>query len=542
MTKNHQIALTNYPLKKSGPRSHQPSDSQLHQPSDSRLHQRSDSRLHRSSSFRQKLPLLGLFLGFLFISFATTAIIKNFHHKKLEYLLDTDTCASNLILNNLEKNAICDSLVGKIHFKDFKITEKTTFSTLDDDFLIKIELPVTDFYNSLVDLPLEKANDSDFLAQNHITFVNLDQLTPDKKLLSLNQYYYLDNQTFGARFTKLIIETQDSDQTTQLKEALKTLKIKPQIALTSFVETGVTALTRRLTLKLNQVGNGAYFGEKLVDFLRTKTHVHISNEVSFKNHCQGGYQTMVLCADWRTLDTITTIGAHIIELTGNHNNDAGTENNLKTITKYRSLGLKTVGGGENLAEARKPLDVNESIRLLAYNQSTSSVANGQLATDTTPGANPYSEEQVKLDLQKAKSENKFTIINIQYFECYAYPDRPIAFPACDKPITNQQQFFRHLIDLGADMVVGTSAHQPQTFELYHGKPIYYGLGNLFFDQIYWPDTKRSLILTHYFDNGKYLQTRISPTIYDETFQTRLLNIEESQIFLTRLLNASPKGN
>ena len=92
------------------------------------------------------------------------------------------------------------------------------------------------------------------------------------------------------------------------------------------------------------------------------------------------------------------------------------------------------------------------------------------------------------------------------------------------------------------MVVGTSAHQPQTYELYQNKPIYYGLGNLFFDQIYWPDTTRSLILTHYFKNDKLLQTRISPTIYDNTFKPRLLDSTETQNFLARLLLASPKGN
>ena len=251
---------------------------------------------------------------------------------------------------------------------------------------------------------------------------------------------------------------------------------------------------------------------------------------------------MSLCADWRMLDTITTIGTDIIELTGNHNNDAGIENNLQTIAKYRQLGIKTVGGGENLSKAREPLDINNSIRLLAYNQSTSSVANGQLATNDHPGANPYSEEQVKLDLQNAKKENKFTIVNIQYFECYAYPNQQVAYPLCDQPIQNQKDFFRHLIDLGADIVVGTSAHQPQTYELYQNKPIFYGLGNLFFDQFYWPDTRRSLIITHYFDGANYLQTRISPTVYDETFRTRLLTPDEAQPFLSRLLEASPKGN
>lgn len=496
----------------------------------------------RRSSFRQKLPLLSLFLVFIFISLTTIALIKTLHPKNKLYSLTEETCLNNLELKSFEKTKICEHLTGNIHFSDFKISEQIVYGVKDDDFIVKLELPVTDFYSALTDIPVEKVTDSDFLTQNQISFINADALSADKKLLSISGNYYLETPTTGARFTKLNFETKNIDQLDTLKEALKSIRLTPKNNFTSFAETGVTALTRRITLKLNQVGNGAYFGEDIADFLKNKTFTHISNEVSFKDNCQGGYQSMILCADWRTLDTITTIGTDIVELTGNHNNDTGAENNLKTIAKYRELGLKTVGGGENLAEARKPLDVNDSIRLLAYNQSTSSVANGQLATDTTPGANPYSEEQVKLDLTKAKSENKFTIINLQYFECYAYPDSPVAYPACDKPIPNQQEFFRHLIDLGADMVVGTSAHQPQTYELYHGKPIFYGLGNLFFDQIYWPDTRRSLILTHYFDGQKYLQTRISPTIYDETLKTRLLNTAETQDFLNRLLQASSRGN
>lgn len=500
------------------------------------------SSTSRRSVLRQKLPLLSLLLVFIFISLTTIAIIKTLHPKVKQYSLTKDACLENLDLKNLENIELCDLLVDKIHFADFKINEQTVYGAKNDDFIVKIELPVTYFHSAISDVLVEKVTDSDFLTQNQISFIDAKNLTADKKLLSISGNYYLDNPLTGARFTKLNFEAKNIDDLNTLKDTLNSIKLTPKTNLISFAETGVTALTRRITLKLNQVGNGAYFGEKIADFLKNKTFTHISNEVSFKDNCQGGYQSMILCADWRTLDTITTIGTDIIELTGNHNNDTGTENNLKTITKYREFNLKTVGGGENLEAARKPLDVNNSIRLLAYNQSTSSVANGQLATDSTPGANPYSEEQVKLDLEKAKSENKFTIINMQYFECYAYPDSPVAYPACDKPINNQQDFFRHLIDLGADMVVGTSAHQPQTYELYHDKPIFYGLGNLFFDQIYWPDTRRSLILTHYFDGEKYLQTRITPTTYDETFQTRLLTTLEAQDFLARLLQSSPKGN
>jgi poly-gamma-glutamate synthesis protein (capsule biosynthesis protein) len=112
-------------------------------------------------------------------------------------------------------------------------------------------------------------------------------------------------------------------------------------------------------------------------------------------------------------------------------------------------------------------------------------------------------------------------------------------PACDKSTWgyNQQGFFRHLIDLGADIVVGVSAHQPQTFELYGNGAIYYGLGNLFFDQTYWPGTERGLILTHYFIDGKHVQTRISPTVFDGNLQVSLMNEESSTWLLNRLANA-----
>ena len=97
--------------------------------------------------------------------------------------------------------------------------------------------------------------------------------------------------------------------------------------------------------------------------------------------------------------------------------------------------------------------------------------------------------------------------------------------------------FKQIIDLGADMVVGSSAHQPQTYQLYNGKPIYYGLGNLYFEQTRWPGTERGIILTHYFAGGKLLQTKLSPTVYNKTFQTRLMDNNEALFLLNRLNTA-----
>ena len=101
-------------------------------------------------------------------------------------------------------------------------------------------------------------------------------------------------------------------------------------------------------------------------------------------------------------------------------------------------------------------------------------------------------------------------------------------------------FFRHLVDLGADVVVGTSAHQPQTFELYGDGTIYYGLGNLFFDQVWWPGTTRSLVLVHHFYKGRLLQTQIVPTVYDKNMQPEVMDAESARRFLDRLISERPE--
>src|SRR2546423_9404064 len=45
----------------------------------------------------------------------------------------------------------------------------------------------------------------------------------------------------------------------------------------------------------------------------------------------------------------------------------------------------------------------------------------------------------------------------------------------------QRELARWLIDHGADVIVGSHPHSVQAFDSYHGRPIFYSLGNLVFD-------------------------------------------------------------
>ena len=240
------------------------------------------------------------------------------------------------------------------------------------------------------------------------------------------------------------------------------------------------------------------------------------------------------------IDALTAIGLDIVELTGNHNQDCGDEAALDTIARYTELGIQTVGGGATSAQAAIPLNISQkgnNFTLLAYNLST-----GGYTLDNTPGANFYTTEKAQADIAAAKERGDTVIVDVQYFECNSY-DNTTDDRTCDyanSAAGDQIGLFHEIIDLGADVVVGTAAHQPQTYELYGEGAIYYGLGNLFFDQIWWPGTTRSLILVHYFFNNQLIQTRIVPTVYDDSMQTRLMNTVDAENFIKRLNQARPQ--
>ncbi len=458
---------------------------------------------------------------------------------------DVDAKYEKIINDNIEK---WNNTGNKIRH-DIKITQKTVYDMAeagDNDILVKIELPTVSFYNKELNVTSSEAN------SDTVKWIDYETITPENRVVSVDNNYFFDDITKGAKYTYLSYETDDAEAITAkwiIAADQKYDEVLPQNAedFLSFAQTGVTALTRAMTNTLNGKagGRGSYFADKIKDFLSSKDLTHISNEVSFIDGCKGSRGTMSLCADWRSLDSITAIGTDIVELTGNHNNNYGTDANNKTIDKYHELSIKTFGGGKTEEEASKPLELNEKgnhITLLGYNHSTSTKGNGELANGNKPGANGYTEEKALADIKAAKERGDFILVDIQFAECYSYPDGYTEMPTCDAPIAGQKAFFRKFIDMGADMVIGTQAHHPQTFEYYNGKPIYYGLGNLFFDQTYWPGTQRGYILTHYFKDGKLLNTRISPTWYDESHQVYLTNEATSEKFIERLVNSSSKGN
>ncbi len=373
----------------------------------------------------------------------------------------------------------------------------------------------------------------DSLKGDEIALIPENQLKSTIKLLALDGVYYLDTFNKGAIFRQAEFNGEGAAGLNDLN--LNNLVNKKSVLKVNM--TGVTALTRNMMKKLSAVGDAKYFSEKIGGFLSKADITHVSNEVSFKEGC--AYSTAVFCAPPEMIDTLKDSGVDLVELTGNHNNDTGSEYNTSTIELYRSLGWKTVGGGLNTTDAAKPFIADKKkskVAFLGYNY-PDSPNGGAIAGESKAGANSFDFDRIKSDIADAKQKSDFVIVDVQFWECYSYPDGYVEFPECYMPIGQQTEVFRRIVDLGADMVIGSQAHQPQTYEMYEGKPIYYGLGNLYFDQVQWPGTEKGIVLTHYFNKGKLLQTKLSPTVYDEALQTRLMTDSEAVDLLDRLDSA-----
>lgn len=374
---------------------------------------------------------------------------------------------------------------------------------------------------------------TDEVSTTDIAIIPVDDLTSTVKLLQFDDSYYLDSFDTGAIVRSAVFEGDNVKGISAVK--LNTLPGDDSVLKVN--QTGVTALTRLMMRKLNQVGSPTYFSQYIGDFLSDADITHVSNESSFKEGCT--YSNTVLCSDPRFIETLKASGVDLVELTGNHNNDVGSQYNTESINQYHGLGWNTFGGGLNKQEAAQGYVTDaEGTRLafLGYNYADSPNG-GAIAGTSTAGANSFDFNKIENDIKSAKQNADYVIVDVQFWECYAYPDGYVEFPECDVPIGDQKPVFRKIAELGANMVVGTQAHQPQTYELYNNTPIYYGLGNLYFDQTQWPGTERGIVLTHYFVGGSLLQTKLTPTVYDTALQTRLMTSDEADYLLGRLQDA-----
>jgi len=113
------------------------------------------------------------------------------------------------------------------------------------------------------------------------------------------------------------------------------------------------------------------------------------------------------------------------------------------------------------------------------------------------------------------------------------------------PLPKQVKEFRELRRAGADIVSGVQSHVPQAMEPYgvadKGGPgfIAYGLGNLFFDQMFSQPTRDELYLRYTIYDGELLHAEVLTGVLYDYAQPRWATPEQREAILKRLFKAAP---
>ena len=137
--------------------------------------------------------------------------------------------------------------------------------------------------------------------------------------------------------------------------------------LTTLIMTGVTAMTRATADRMEKKGV-SYPGEDVRETFLSADLLHISNEIPFNPDCPTPdpyTESLRMCSDPKYVQLLEEIGTDIVELTGNHFQDFGSEATLFTLDMYDDRGWVYFGGGRTQEDAREPTLVIHNGRVFA---------------------------------------------------------------------------------------------------------------------------------------------------------------------------------
>lgn len=188
------------------------------------------------------------------------------------------------------------------------------------------------------------------------------------------------------------------------------------------------------------------------------------------------YKAFYFRAEPSVAETLRTGRVDFCSLANNHSCDFGTEGMAETVAVLDQAGIAHAGAGADLTAAREPAFLSAmGVRVGVVSFADYPLA--WAATPTTPGINytpisldPQNFARVEDALATARRQGNLVIFSMHW--------GPNMSP---RPTNQFRQFARRVIDAGADILWGHSAHVVQSVEVYRGKPILYDTGDFIDD-------------------------------------------------------------
>jgi len=217
----------------------------------------------------------------------------------------------------------------------------------------------------------------------------------------------------------------------------------------------------------NQTDEMRYPLQKLAPLFRSSDIVFVNLETPLSDTARpvGDYLTPTAFAG-----ALKWAGVTAVSVANNHTFDAEQAGFLDTLHTLTAAGLGYVGGGRDLAEARRPLILERNgirIGILGYSQFNNAGVSA-FATDSLPGEAPMDPTIIREDIQKLRTQVDFVAVSFHWGTDKSSNVSP-----------GNREFAHQVIDDGADMIFGGHTPYPKGIEVYRGKVIIYSPAHMF---------------------------------------------------------------
>lgn len=213
------------------------------------------------------------------------------------------------------------------------------------------------------------------------------------------------------------------------------------------------------------------------------------------------------------LDFLQSLHVNLLALSNNHSWDLGADGIRATLDEVGKRGFVYAGIGQNLEEAGAPayLDVR-GVRLALVSSATVKTPEESAATSDRPGLNFVGLADTAawnrvMDRIRDAATHADAVIVYQHFQT-------IGTPAW------QRRFAHAAIDAGAALYVSHGEPVLGGVEVYHGRPIFYDLGNFIFQTRkdiggYPRETFESVVVELTLGRDGARDVRFTPIVVDE---------------------------
>ncbi len=233
-----------------------------------------------------------------------------------------------------------------------------------------------------------------------------------------------------------------------------------------------------VTAKLKENGGeiSAGISPELIDMMHASDVTMVNNEFPYT---YGGTptpdKTYTFRADPTTVRYLSDMGVNAVGIANNHAFDFGEQAFAETLTTLEEAGIPYCGGGRNINEASAPLffvvdDVKIGI-IAATQIERNDYPDTRGATDTLSGVfrcmNP---SRLLADITETRAKCDFLVVFIHW-------------GTESTPETDwlQQDQAPKIADAGADLIIGAHPHVLQSIGRTKGIPVFYSLGNFWFN-------------------------------------------------------------